>query len=590
MIILDLFTIRRMFEQGQTIFSLPLSVTYYTRVSTDKEQQLHSLSAQTDYFEEYIKKNTNWTLVAGYIEEGITGTSVRKRDAFNEMIEDGLNGKFDLILTKEVTIDSLFYTRELLKANVGVFFINDNICTLYNEGELRLTIMSSLAQDESRKISSRVLWGHRRAMEKGTVFGNNKILGYEKNKGKLVVVEEEAKLVRHIYDLYASGKYGIRSLSDKLASEGYFAESGRPYAYTSLKGILSNTKYKGLVISGRHQTIDFLTKERVATNPESWIKFEDEDRCPPIVDTEIWEKVQVILQDRAKFYTNEETNPSNQVNKYLYSGKIICAKHNEPFWHAVYHYSTGDRHLWQCKTYRQKGKAGCSSPTIYTDELNYIVGHLLDSMFKDKKGIIDRLTNMIADIMDEVSYDNDIKELMKKIEKVQKQKNKIYEAYSEDAMSLKEFKERNQECDEQIKALEGTIKQYEDLNKVKFDSTTQLRFIKDALNKNYDFINNFNDEIVETFLDRIYVYDGEDENTYTLQIILKSGIKIPSIFIRDPNRKKGESLDMRKALPMHIIRASRMSCEFKKNKWVGNNEIVVPPIKYNCEALFDLGA
>lgn len=188
-----------------------LRVAAYCRVSTDKEDQTNSFESQKLYFENEIRKNPDWELVKIYADEGISGTSTKKRTEFNNMIRDAKNGKIDRIITKEVsrfarnTVDTLQYTRDLKSKGIGVLFCNDNINTLDSDGELRLTIMASIAQEESRKTSERVKWGQKRRMEQGVVFGRN-ILGYHLKDGVLTVNEEEAKLVRHIFNKYLEGK------------------------------------------------------------------------------------------------------------------------------------------------------------------------------------------------------------------------------------------------------------------------------------------------------------------------------------------------------------------------------------------------
>ena len=204
---MDIYDIRNALNSGRTIYDLPLRVTYYARVSTDKDEQLHSLSAQVRYYTEFIQKCSSWTFVEGYIDEGISGTSVGKRENFLRMIDDARAKRFDFIVTKEIsrfsrnTLDSIQYTQELLRCGVGVLFQSDNINTLMPDAELRLTIMSSIAQDEVRKISERVKFGFKRAIEHGVVLGNNRIWGYEKQEGRLVIKEDEAQIVRMIFDL-----------------------------------------------------------------------------------------------------------------------------------------------------------------------------------------------------------------------------------------------------------------------------------------------------------------------------------------------------------------------------------------------------
>lgn len=203
---MDLYKVRNELGMGKNVYDLKIRVTFYARVSTDKDVQLNSLSNQISYFTDLIKKNENWEYVDGYIDEGISGTSVNKREQFLEMINDGKNKKFDLILTKEIsrfardTLDSIKYTRELLDNGIGVLFLSDNINTLMPDSELRLTIMASIAQEEVRKLSERVRFGMKRSIEKGRVLGNNVITGYKKENGKLTIVPEEAEMVKLLYE------------------------------------------------------------------------------------------------------------------------------------------------------------------------------------------------------------------------------------------------------------------------------------------------------------------------------------------------------------------------------------------------------
>ena len=189
---MDILNIRTLLRT-KSIYDIPLRVTFYARVSSDTEEQINSLDNQISYYEEFIQKNEKWTYVPGYVDEGLSGISTKKRKHFNEMIADAKEGMFDLIITKEIsrfarnTLDSLQYTRELLNMGVGVFFQNDNINTLDEDAELRLTIMSSIAQDELRKLSSRVKFGHQQAIKSSVVLGNSRIFGYKKEDKRLVI-------------------------------------------------------------------------------------------------------------------------------------------------------------------------------------------------------------------------------------------------------------------------------------------------------------------------------------------------------------------------------------------------------------------
>ena len=192
----------RMLLKTKSIYDIPLRVTFYARVSSESDEQLNSLGNQITYYEDLIKRNQRWTFVPGYIDEGISGISTKKRENFNRMIDDAGLNLFDLVITKEIsrfarnTLDSIQFTRQLLSYGVGVFFQNDNINTFDEDSELRLSIMSSIAQDELRKLSSRVKFGHQQAIRDGVVLGNSRIFGYVKDNGRLVIDEEQAVMVR----------------------------------------------------------------------------------------------------------------------------------------------------------------------------------------------------------------------------------------------------------------------------------------------------------------------------------------------------------------------------------------------------------
>ena len=225
----------KLIMNGEKIYNIPLRVCFYARVSTDSDSQLNSLDNQLAYYENYIKAKPNWTYVKGYVDEGISGVRVKNREGFKRMLRDAKNHKFDLIITKEVSRfardleDSIHYIRELKEANVGIFFENQNLNTFDSNSELILNIMFNLAQDESKKLSSRIKFGHRQAILKGHVLGSSNIIGYKKDHCKLVIVESEAKFIKKLYELYATGEYGFYKLAKKLASLGYFNKKGNIY-------------------------------------------------------------------------------------------------------------------------------------------------------------------------------------------------------------------------------------------------------------------------------------------------------------------------------------------------------------------------
>ena len=306
-------------RKGKSIHDLALRVTYYARVSTEHEEQSTSIVNQLDYFSRYIQNHAHWFFVPGYVDEGISGKAVEKRESFLKMIEDGKKHHFDLILTKSVsrfarnTIDSIYYTESLLQQGIGVFFLNDNINTFYSDSEFRLTLMASIAQDELRKLSESVKFGLRQSIERGVVLGNNNLLGYQKAKGKLVIHSNEAKIVQDIYQWFSTDKYNYREVSKFV-----FDKYQKKLDSTGIKRILMNYKYKGYYCGGKTKVIDYKKNKRKNIEKENWIIYPDYSNIPPIVDETTWNKVQEIIRKRKK------TRTKNLIS-------IFCMKHQRTF-------------------------------------------------------------------------------------------------------------------------------------------------------------------------------------------------------------------------------------------------------------------
>ena len=301
---MDILAVRNKIKQDGIGFKdLPLRVAFYARVSTDFMEQLNSLENQKKYFTEYIGDMPNWEFAGGYIDEGISGVTTKKREKFNEMIDDALSGQFDLIVTKEVsrfarnTLDSIQYTRKLLSNGVAVYFQNDNINTLDEDSEFRLTIMASMAQDESRKISSRVRWGHHQAIKNGVVLGNSNIFGYRKANKRLYIDEEQAPIVRELFELYATGKYSMKNLETYFYNKGVRNTRGNRFSHTTMANIIKNPKYMGYYVGNKVQVVDMFTKKQRFLPQDEWVIYKDEsgEVVPAIVSEELWERANEVL-------------------------------------------------------------------------------------------------------------------------------------------------------------------------------------------------------------------------------------------------------------------------------------------------------
>ena len=304
---MDILSTRQLLRT-RTIYDIPLRVTYYARVSSESDEQLNSLGNQVAYYESLIKKNRAWTFVPGYIDEGLSGISTRKRENFHRMISDAKDGLFDLIITKEITrfarntLDSIQYTRQLLGDGVAVFFQNDNINTLEEDSELRLTIMSGIAQDELRKLSSRVKFGHQQAIKSKVVLGNSRIFGYRKDNRRLVIDEAEAPMVRELFGLYATGRYSMKQIENLFWEKGYRNLNGNRISHVTMSNMISNPKYKGYYVGNKVKVVDMFTKKQKFLPPEEWVMFKDEtgEIVPAIVSEALWDAANAVLRRRSE--------------------------------------------------------------------------------------------------------------------------------------------------------------------------------------------------------------------------------------------------------------------------------------------------
>lgn len=521
---MDLYTMRNELNKGKSIFELPIRVTYYARVSTEKDEQLNSLQNQISYYSDFIKNNKKWTYVEGYIDEGISGTNATKRESFMRMIDDAKLGKFDFIITKEIsrfsrnTLDSIQYTQELLSNGVGVFFQADNINTLLPDSELRLTIMSSIAQDEVRKLSERVNFGFKRSIENGVVLGNNKIWGYKKDNGKLIIDEKQAEIVRLIFELYATENMGIRAIANELTARGYLNTEGNPFSFSTIKNILVNPKYKGYYCGRKSHKYDYRNKDRKFFDEEDWVIYKDEENVPPIVSEELWEKANNILSKRSSKLKSGNTSYNN---KYTYSGKIVCSKHNCSYQRSMYRYPTGDKEIWQCKEYVNKGKKGCDMPILYTTELNEIMKQCYDEIVTNKADIIHELIKIYTNLSQNSNITQDIAKNQVSINEILKRKDKLLDLSIAGKISDDEFEKRNNKFNYEIDTLKVKIKDLEEQQQANEEIEKSIEGLRKIIAKELDFKDGFNNSLIDSLLDKIEVFDTDTKNVIDVKVHIK---------------------------------------------------------------------
>ena len=364
-------------------------------MSTDQLEQLSSHEAQVEYYTKYISNHPDYDFGGVYADEGISGTNTKKREQFNKMIRDCKSRKIDMIITKSIsrfarnTLDTLNYVRELKELGVGVIFEKENINTLDSKGEVLLTILSSLAQDESRNISENSTWGIRRRFEQGKVIVNHKkFLGYDKDKnGNLIINEKQAKIVKRIYKDYLDGK-GPSRIAKELEEEGVLNWNGKVKWYEStIRNMLSNEKYKGDALLQKTYTVDFLTKKRVENNGEV-PQYYVEESHPAIIEKETWEAVQLEMERRRAFAEEYGISKIDYATvKNPFAGKIICGCCSGPFGRKIW--NSNDERLrrviWRCNNkYKLKGEKGCENKHIEDKLLYQVFINSFNAMIENK--------------------------------------------------------------------------------------------------------------------------------------------------------------------------------------------------------------
>lgn len=446
----------------------------YCRVSTDKEDQANSFESQKRYFSEMIERRPELSLYDIYADEGVSGTTTARRREFNRMIRDARAGRFDCIITKEVsrfarnTVDTLEYTRELKRLGIGVEFVSDGINTLEPDAELRLSIMSSIAQEESRKTSSRVKWGQTRRMEQGVVFGRS-LLGYDVEGGKMTINEEGAEIVRKIYRWYAREHMGTAEIARELSEKGILTARGNAdWSSSVIVKILKNEKYCGDLRQKKTITPDYLTHRKICNRgQEEQIYLKDHHE--PIISRELWEETQREIRRRARKITvNGRTNGAG--TEYPLSGKIRCGLCEESFVARKRKNNKGEEYLvWRCRTAVQAGSRngkGCGVGFQLKNEtaLKIVVDALetlepdQEKMKAELKGIIFQGLELAGNTQNQKS-----ERLEKRLAMLERKKCYLLDAYLEGKVS-----------GEELRMMRGEYqKQTEEITEVLNESTFQ---------------------------------------------------------------------------------------------------------------------
>jgi len=493
-----------------------VNVASYCRVSTDKADQANSFEAQCRYFDALIRQHPGWELYRVYADEGVTGTSTKRRNEFNRMMEDALRGRFQLIVTKEVSrfsrniLDTITYTRQLKELGIGVLFVNDGISTLEPDAELRLSIMGSIAQEESRKTSSRVTWGQTRQMERGVVFGRS-LLGYDVEHGVLTVNPDGAKLVRMIFYKYGVEKKGTRVIARELEQEGYRTITGNPKWNSShIIKILRNEKYVGDLIQRKTYTPDYLTHRKKINRGEAE-RIAIAHHHAAIIDRELWD----IVQDELTRRNKRRNKTIRRSGCYVFSGTIMCGECGRVF--TVRKRKRKDGAVirrWCCSRVSAEGRRkqaadgtwrGCDvGRSLREDHAADMVRQALCALQFDREEVLSHVTELaMAEIEEDVRNQEVRKNRMEReLAEARRKRLDVIDASFSGELSKMDMKLLVERYDTQIARLRSMMDEVSETEEVNDSLATDLaQEVCRLLNQEY-----VSDMFLKNVLQRITVY------------------------------------------------------------------------------------
>lgn len=505
-----------------------IRVAAYCRVSTDKTDQTNSLESQKRYFNEYINRNPLWKLYNIYVDDGISGTNTKKRAAFNQMIKDAKCGKFDLIITKEISrfarniLDSICYTRELKAIGVGVIFLNDNINTLDNDAEMRLAFLSTMAQEESRKTSERVKWGLRRQMEKGVVLGRD-MLGYDVRNGKLIVNEEGARTVRLIYHKFLDEGKGAHRIAKELREEGIKTSSRmKDWSYTVILRILRNEKYCGDLVQQKTYTPDYLTHQKKRNHGEvETVTIRDHHE--PIISRKRFEAVQRELERRKP----SQSTVGTFANRYALSGKIVCAECGARFVRRQKKRKDGTFNVkWVCAESQKNGgnhkdkdgeNAGCTANSISDKDIKELLQRVAACAVAGRKDVTVRLIDTVESVVKTVGDNDNTILLRKEIERCEEKKKKLLDMCLNGYIKAQEYKNAYDSLQSQINDLEEKLIKEKSNVKTRGGKEKNIRDIKNYA-QSISRGEEWSDAFYRNIVDKIVVAKGRKADIYLRQM------------------------------------------------------------------------
>ena len=492
-----------------------LKVAAYCRVSTDSDEQSTSYEAQVEHYTNFIQKNEEWEFAGIFADDGISGTNTKKREEFNRMIAECMEGHIDMIITKSIsrfarnTLDCLRYIRQLKEKNVPVFFEKENINTMDSKGEVLLTIMASLAQQESESLSKNVKMGMQFRFQNGEVQVNhNRFMGYTKDEdGHLIIEPAEAEIVKRIYREYLQGA-SLKQIGDGLMDDGILTAAGKAkWRPESVKKILKNEKYIGDALLQKTYTVDVLTKKRVKNNgivPQYYVENSHE----PIIPRDLYMQVQEEMLRRANLHSGANRKKRVYSSKYALSSIVYCSKCGDIYRRIAWNNRGKHSTVWRCVNRVEHGPDCCDAPTVQEEELQNAVVKAINMALGGKDEMLTALEKNIAMVLaleDETSMES----LDAKLEELQQELLKRANArqdYEDLADEIDLLREQKQNAMAENAEREG-LKQ-------------RIAEMQQFLAEQRGTIQVYDEQVVRKLIEKITVHDEK------VTVAFKSGMEI----------------------------------------------------------------
>ncbi|WZL72002.1 recombinase family protein [Clostridiaceae bacterium 35-E11] len=564
-------------RQRNSFIENQLRVAAYCRVSTDSDEQKLSYQSQVLHYKQLVETKPEWELVDIYADEAISGTQINKRVDFQRMINDALEGKIDMIITKSIsrfarnTLDTLKYVRLLKEKNVAIMFEKENINTLTMNGEMLLVILSSLAQQESESISANVTMGLKMKMKRGEMVGYNGCLGYDyDSETKTISInEEEADIVRYIFRRYVEG-LGCFVIAKELSNLGYKTRRGSTKWHEStVRGIIKNEKYKGDLLQGKTFTVDPITHRRLDNMGEKE-QFYVENNHDAIISDEMFERAQEILRMRSKKHS-KKNNSRKYSRKHAFSSMCTCGFCGGTYIRRIWHHGTDhEKPAWQCGKAIKQGRKTCGhSKGIHESFLEDAFVNAYNKIQELNTTDIEEFFSNIEDALDISHLSDEVNELSSKIKKLETKSQMLLDMRLDEKITEADYEKKYNDIEEELKAFRDERNEKYDALQGEESITTRINEFRKVLAENLE-IKEFDRDIMDSLIDKIIIGATDEDgnpNPYVVTFVFKAGMRF--------NEEFYEKI----ANPSGIIEAGKMStyatnekqlaCTYSPNKACG---------------------